>query len=383
MRRSTLNTGPLSYSKTLQPLRAGEASALTTGLGSVSLVSLDIYRLPSGSLVPQHVPESGPASVENGFRHSRFRKLRRTHIADDDQIVCIRQSPASDMKVMPAHIGDLCRNGAGAFLVSGTLRLTERAFVLPVVAQGRNFGAVAACRERFEAKVDSDFAVADRQGVRDLALKSHVPATSRILNEATGLEDAFDVTGLPEAKAPFEVDHAIAVNTDSTGDERYPSERALSSEAGAKAWACAVQIARCGKLATDGANSIAMQAKLCAASCAEIDQIEGGRPARRAASVAALFGLSLRSHAEIPDLITGNGMASEMLAGDGILDAEFECENTHGGSVLLRSGFDQERVVGLQAFGAFAIVSPHKLNLQERPRVLCHLDAPVPVVGEE
>lgn len=356
----------MPHSETFQPFRAAEASALGTGLRGPSFVGFDIHRLPSGSLVPQHVPERGPARVQNGLRHSGFRKLRRVHISDDDQSIGVRQPFAGDVKVMFSRIGDLRLNGAGDLLPTGALGFPECAFVLPVVPQRRDFGSVAASGERFEPEVYTDLAIANRKIVGNLALEADIPASARVLNERAGTEDAFDAAMLPETETALEVDCGVPVDLNGARDKGYPAECALGPEAGTKARASAVKVARCGKLAADGLHGIAMQAEFGGASGAELDKVKGRRPSDIHAAFAPPFGFALRGDAEIPDLIACDSMASEMLAGDGILDSEFERENAHFGSVLLPSGPIKSASLDCRPVTRSRFVSPHNINSKRR-----------------
>src|SRR5215213_4636089 len=102
MQRTAVRTGPASYSKicdTSRP-RQRKASARRTDLGTVSFVSFDIHRLPSGSFVPQHVPERRPTSVQDGLSHLGFRKLGRAHVADNDQTIFTSNPRGFHMKVV-------------------------------------------------------------------------------------------------------------------------------------------------------------------------------------------------------------------------------------------------------------------------------------------
>jgi hypothetical protein len=379
MDRAAVAAFPAPHSKRAHTFRTagGNGPAARARLGSVSLVSLDIHRLPSGSLVPQHVPERGPARIQNGFRHSGFSEPSRVHIADDDQRVFPRHLRAGDVEMMFPRVGDLRRYRACALLVSGALCLAEGAFVLAIVTERRDCLPVAARRQGLQPKIDTDLAIPGRKIVGDLTLKGDIPSSASVLNEGAGLESAFDLSRLPEIEPALEVDGGVTVDLHCARDERYPAERTLCPEAGAKARASAVKVSRCGKLAADGLNGIGMQSEIGGASGAEFDQVEGGRPADAHATLAPPLGLALRGNTEVPDLIAGDGVASEVLASDGILDAVSKCENAHFGSVLLLSGPIKSASLDCRPVARSRFVSLQIPNINQRTRFLPGLNAGV------
>jgi len=324
MRSTTLGTIPTSYSETFRPSRAADASAFGTGLGTPSFVGFNIHRLPSGSLVSQHMPECAPARVQDGLGHPGTSELSSIHIADDDQTVFLRQLGAGNVKMMTPRIGDLGMDRADAALVSCALSLGKRDFVSTIMLQRRDFGPVAARGERLETEVNTHLAVAGEKIVFDFTLKGDVPAPACILNKGSGLERAFDLPRLPEPKAALEVGHSVAIDAHGTRDEWNPAERSFGSEAGAKARTLALGIPRRGKLSADRLNGIGMQPEQRAASGTQFDQVIGGRPAGVPSALAAAFSLALRRGAEIPDPIAGLGVIIKVLSGRRILDPIFE-----------------------------------------------------------
>jgi hypothetical protein len=96
MRRSAVRAFPAPYSKacdTSRPQR-GHSATRRTDLGTPAFVNIDIDRLPSGSLVSQHVPEARPASIENGLCRSRPRQAGGTYVADRYQLILLNNRPA-------------------------------------------------------------------------------------------------------------------------------------------------------------------------------------------------------------------------------------------------------------------------------------------------
>ncbi len=124
------------------------------------------------------------------------------------------------------------------------------------------------------------------------------------------------------ADAALEIGHLRPVYLHSTRDNRHPSEGSFRSEAGAKARAFSLGVARRGELAADRSDRIGMNTKKRATARAQIDQIEGAWPADGLASLVATFGFPLRRYAKVPDRIAGASMTRKMLTSRGVLDAK-------------------------------------------------------------
>lgn len=324
----------MSHCETFQPLGAADASAIRTGLRSISLVNLNTHGLPSGRFIPQHVPESRPPCVEHGLRHPCLSETRGIHIADSDQFIFPRQSCASDVEMMFPRIRDLGLNSAG---------------------------------ECFEAEIDTDLTTPGWDIVFNFALEGDIPATSCVLDERASLEYSLHFSVVPEAKPSLEVDGCIAVYPNSARDERYPSKGTFGAKASAESRAATVSVARCGKLAADSLNCVGMQPKISGASGAELYQIKCGWPTDSATGFSALFSLTLGRDTKVPYLIASDSVASEMLAADGILDAKFEGENTHFGSVLVASGLIKSASSGCSPSARSHFLPLHNLDNKRLP----------------
>ncbi len=365
MMNSALATFPLSYSKTLQPFRAGEASALATGLGSVSLVNLKEYGLPSGKFVPQHSPERAPSRVHDGFCHPGLCESGGVHIADNDQTVLVGQPGAGDVEMVSPCVGDLGVDSADPTLIPCPLGLGELSLVLAVMPQRGHFMPVAACGQSLEAKVNADLTVPACEIVLDLALESDISAPASVLDEGSGSDLALDLPRLPKAIAALEVGDGILVHLDRPVDERNPPKRSFGAETGPEARAFTVEIAGPDELPAGCADSVRVQAKVEGDSCAEPPQIKVRGPSNMAPHLPSPFGLTLGGGAVVPDLIAGDGVARKMLAGRSVLDPEFVGDNAHCGSLAANISLGQERVVVFPAPGAFAFCTSPKHQQQE------------------
>lgn len=106
VRRSAVRASPASYSKRTHTFRAAGRYAPTSRarLGTPSLRHIDICGLPSGSFIPQHMPEHRPAGVGDGFGHLRSLKLGGAHIADNDQTILPSDPRGLLVKVVAARV---------------------------------------------------------------------------------------------------------------------------------------------------------------------------------------------------------------------------------------------------------------------------------------
>ena len=335
--RSTALTIPGSYSETFQASRPADASAFRTGLGSPSFLGFDIHRPPSGSLVSQHSAEAAPTGIEHGFRHPCLCKFGSVHIADDDQTIFIRQPLAGDVKKVLSPVRDFGMNRPNPFLISGTLGTPEAFLFCSVKARRFNLAPVAHCGEGFETEINSDLAITGRKIVGNLALKRHVPAPASILDESASLEGPLNLTVLPEPESTPKISQFTGPHPYGARNKRHPTQRPFGALAGSKSGAAPMRIAAHDELATDGGNRVRVNAEVLGNAGRQFDQIEGRRPAEDTIGDAATLGFSLCGNAEVPDKITATGMPFQVLSGNRIFDAKFECDDTHYGSALLHS----------------------------------------------
>ena len=135
--------------------------------------------------------------------------------------------------------------------------------------------SVAACGKRFEAEINPDSAIAERESISDFALQTEIPAASRILGKTSGLDLAADRTAIPEPIATSEKDCRIAINLDGArSGKRNPSQRSFSSPS----WTASRLIATCDELLANSLHCVAVQTQQRTASCCELDQIVGRWP---------------------------------------------------------------------------------------------------------
>jgi hypothetical protein len=81
-----------------------------------------------------------------------------------------------------------------------------------------------------------------------------------------------------------------------------------------------------------------MQPEKLRAPGAEFDEVKCRRPSNLKAGAMAALRLTLDFDAIVPDLIAPNSVPFQILGGNRILDTEFECDDAHFGSALLKPG---------------------------------------------
>lgn len=314
----------MSYSKTCDTFRASDHTAVGTGLGSHSFVNFNKSRpVPSGFVSELRFQHS-PTCVQNRLSHSGFCKLGRTDVADDDKCVFTSDFRGPLVEMVAPRIGDFSVDNSDASLVTRALGNSERRLVLAVVPQSGNNGAVCASSDSLQSEINTDLAIAGRQIVGNLALKTDIPAPASVLHEAASLERAVDIARLPEVKFALEVDDVRAIDLQGTRDKRYPAKSPLRAAAGAETRAAFVQIARRGELAADCLYSVGVQAEVSSAAGAEINQIKGAWPFAGAARLPSSFGLTLYLAAVVPDLVHRKGVPPEAFSCSSVLNTVFE-----------------------------------------------------------
>lgn len=316
----------MPYSKTCDTFRASDHAAVGTGLGSPSLVGLDVTCSVPAGFVCEHVTEHRPAGIRDGLRHLRLLELGSVHIADDDKLVFAGDLGCRLMKMVTPGVGDLGVDSLDPTFITGALRDGKFTFVSPIVPQGRDRSAITTGRDGLESKVDSDLAIPSPEIVGDLALKGDVPSPTGVLSEAPRLELAFNVARFPEVEFALEIDDVRAINLQCTRDKRYPSERTIGTSTCAKSRASFFRITRYGKLPADSLHGIGVNSEISSGSGTQIDQVKSARPFGDTASLPSGLGLALRLTAEVPDEINSPRMASESSSSRRVFHAIFECD---------------------------------------------------------
>ena len=321
MGRSAVRTFPAPYSQTCDTFRATEATALRAGYGSVSFVGLDVYGpVPSG-FVAELCTQRRPARIRDGLRHLRSLELSGADIADNDQRIFSGDFGRPLMQMVTPRVRDLGMDRARTTLVVRALSHSQRRLVLPIVLQGGNSRAVAACRERLEAEVDADRSIANRPILRNFALKCRVPAAAGILYEGARPNLTFDRTREPKPILTTQISYFVAANSHRSRDERYPPKSAARTAACPEAGMISHGIARMNEPATRGIHCVGVQPKYCRTSSAQPDQIEFARKARRNASFPLSLSLTLDIAAIIPHLIHRTGVSCQRPGCPSIFDA--------------------------------------------------------------
>ena len=293
----------MPYCKTCDTFRAASRMTRRTGLRTPSFVSFNKHSIVPAGFISKLCPERRPARIQDGLRHLGFCEFNRVHVADDDQTVSTNDLGGLFVKMMFSRVRDLGVDDLDTTLVVGTLSLPKLGFVFPIVAERRDHVAVAARRQRLQTEVNPDASIAGRAVFGNIALKRNIPAPASILDKSASLEDAFDLTGLPEPEPTLKVDCGILVDFDGSRNKRNPAESTLRTAACSKPRADSFRVSRCGELSADRTNRIGMNPKLNRASRAKINQVKGGRPANSTPSYSTRLSFALNLTAIVPNLI--------------------------------------------------------------------------------
>lgn len=327
MRHTAVMAFPMPYSQACDTFRAAESTALRTGCGSPSLVSLDIHRLPSGSFVTQHVPERRPTRIQDGFRHLGLSEAGCVHVANDDQAVFTRELCAGDVQLVATRIGDLGADCADAALVARALCCSERTLALTVMLQRWNARAVAACGKRLKPEIDTNLAPPSRKSVRHLTLKHDIPASTGVFDKRSRKKGPVEVARLPKPEALLEVGNGVLFELRGACDQRDPTKGPARAAAGTEMRSPTVALARRYELSTSSLNRIGMKSKISRGARTELNKIESARPPHRAPHRAATLSLSLNFTTVIPNDIHGARVSAQPFCGASILEAELVRDN--------------------------------------------------------
>lgn len=363
--RSAFATFPVPHSKprdTSRPRRRQRA-ALRTGLGSPAFVNINIHRMPSGSLVTQHISKIAPTGVEHGLCHASFCQLKRTNVADRNKSVLSGNLGRLLVEVVASRVGDLRVNCADTLYVSGLLGNCQLGLVLPVMPECGDNLAGAESGEFFQAKIYTDFARTLRQVIRHFAGKGGIPSTSGVLNERAGFEATFDVPTLPEAKAASQVNGSIAFDLGCSGDVWNPSKRTLGPKAAAKPRALSVLVPALDKAAANHCHCIRMDAEAVRTAFGQSVEIEDVWVLSAFVSAPSTFSLTLSGDAKVPYLIAGNGIAAKLALT--ALDTKLEADNAQSGPVLSQSGLVKSASSGASPLARSTLYRGH--DLKTRP----------------
>ena len=218
------------------------------------------------------------------------------------------------MQVVSTRIGDFGVNSPCAFLVAGALRLGQPVLVFLEVPRIFDLAAVGQRGQCDQAEIDANFAGSAGLALSNLDLQAEIPAPTRVLRKASGLDLAVDGAATPEPITALEIDHRVAVEFDGArGREWDPAEAFLPAPVRTAA-PCCISIGN--ELLANGLHRIAVQTEERAAPGRQLDQIEGTRPTLFLASCRLLDLAAI-----IPDVVDRPRMGTEALGGGCILNA--------------------------------------------------------------
>lgn len=329
MVRSAVAAFPASYSKRAHTFRAagGNGPASRARLGSESFIGLNKRSSVPAGLIAEHRSEHRPTCIRDGLRHPRLFQAGHIHIADNDQGVFARNPGTRFVQLIATRVRDLGMDGLNPTPIPGPLGGRQSVLIFPIVLERRNSFAVAARRQRLEAKVYSDAPVSSRQSFLDLALECDVPTPARILDKRSRLDRAAKIARLPETEfLAVPCDDAVS-GFDEAASEWNPSQRSLGTPACPELWSAANTESRSCKNPANLAHRFGANTQFCARAAAQSCQVEVAWPFPVAASLPLAFGLALSFAAKVPDKIDGARVCLKALPARRIFDAKFIGQN--------------------------------------------------------
>src|SRR5262249_35150780 len=198
---------PSSYSQAFLTFWATARAARRTACGTACLVGLDIARSVPAGLVAELQSKLRPRSIDRRFSARSIRQGLGDNVAHHDQAVLPHQLRGLDMQVMPTRIGDFGVNSPSAFLVAGALRLGQRALVFLEVPRIFDLAAIGQRGQCAEAEIDANFASSAGLALSNGDLQAEIPAPTRVLRKASGLDLAARGAAAPEPITAVEIEY--------------------------------------------------------------------------------------------------------------------------------------------------------------------------------
>jgi hypothetical protein len=313
------NANPGSYSQAHWTCWATARTTCRAACGSASLVSFDIARSVPTGFIAKLRPKLRPRSIDRGFSLRSIGQRSCNNVADYNQTVFTRQFRRNDMQVVPACVSDFRMNGLNPPPLPGALCLGKDALVFFEMTRILNLVSIRQRGERYQPKIDANFAGSAGPSFGDLDNEVEIPATARVLCETAGFDSTVYGTTAPKPIPAPDVSYRVASERDRTPGRKGNPTKAL--------FPAPTRTARGGiaiddELLADGLNSIAMQTKQRACSGCQPDKGKGAWP-RPFGSSSHLLCFAT----EVPDIIHCSGMSTESLSGRCVLDAVSVGEN--------------------------------------------------------
>ena len=315
MRSAAVLTIPSSHSQACDTSWASERTALGTGLGREILARLDVFTPVPYGLVSEHGSKRAPTGIQYRLRPNRFDQSQRRGIPDHDAAVGSHESGGFNMKVMSATVRDLRVDRAGTALVPRALSLAKRRFALPVVLEGGDRSAVAARRQRLQAKVYANLAFSIGLKRLDLGRDVEIPPPSRIRVERCDQHPSFNWPRKPQGIPSLEIANGCTLDEERARDHGHPSERPSRPIAGAKSRTAPGDVSRKSKLTASLVHRVRMDAEFRACPGAQLDEVYPCRPA-----ALPFHRLPLHVAAVVPHKVHGSRVALQMMRRGCVLD---------------------------------------------------------------
>jgi hypothetical protein len=320
MRASATRADPVPYSKTCDTFWATNCTTVGTGLGRQSLADFNIARSVPAGLVAELATQHRPTHVEDGFRHLRLGEHGRADIANDDQFIFSSNFCTLLVKVMSAGVCNFGVDCPHTFFVFGALSYSKLRLVSAVMMERRNDCTVAACRQGFQPKIDTNFAFARSQFFGNLALETDIPAAASILYKTTRFEDSREIARLPKTEFSLEIRDLAPIDANSTRKKRYPAKSTLGTLAGPPSQVSFVGVPAGNIFPANRLNGVRVNSKLRRRSSAKPNKIKSCWPNSRPSALPASFSFTLDLIAVIPYSVHSPRVSVEVFVNPCVFD---------------------------------------------------------------
>jgi hypothetical protein len=182
---TTFGTLPLSYSERAHTFRTagGIASAARAHLGREFLIDVQVHRSVPAGFVAELRPEHRPACIGNGFCHPCLCKAGRLDVTDRDQRILSHNLGGCFVDEISTTVLNFGVNCLRSSPIAGSLSYGQANLMTPVNARCIYHVAVAACRQRLQAEINSDRPADRTLGFCNFDIETDIPPPASIFDE--------------------------------------------------------------------------------------------------------------------------------------------------------------------------------------------------------
>jgi hypothetical protein len=325
---------PVSHSKTRdtsRPVHAAHRAARTACLGSPTFRDNSHNAAKRNRFVRQHVAEHRPASIVNGFRHSRFAELGRAHISDVYFCKFTRDRRGRDVKKMSALIRNLRVQRSYSLLLLSPLGKRKLSLGLAIERRHLDCASIGQRGQRLESEINPNRSANPLRQRGNFNLNVDVPTATGIGTdiETLGLGTSWNTPRQPQMIVPLAESEngAVELSRSRKIGKRYPVKISLMAPKSRRFGEAG--IAAIGELSANCINGVRVDTKFGGHSTAEIGKVEGARASDLHSRSIPRLSLSVDFAEIVPDEINGASLPPKGAFGRGtsVLDPVSVCED--------------------------------------------------------